>query len=363
MRGTKGQESIESGLASVERELGRVAAELTLQMPVALKPFGEALGAYVRRPGKRIRARLCLVGEGLFSNGRHSAAAVHTAMALELVHAFLLIHDDVMDQAETRRGEPALHVALRNEQGRKAGEDLAIVAGDWLYTNAMRELLRAPGLAPTARLKLADLLLDVCAMTAQGQALDIVNGNVAVDAISPDCVLETYRLKTGRYTFEAPLLSGALIARAPDERISALRDFSVSAGVAYQLVDDILGLFASDEALGKPAVSDLAEGKKTWLVVGAYARASATDRAWLAGVLARRDAGVAELERARALVRSTGILDEALSLTHRLLEAASRHLSNLPASTARRELSNVVDSIESATRALSTTCGRTARAR
>lgn len=335
----------------VEREIGRVAASVALQAPMVLKPFGETLGAYLRRPGKRVRAKLCLAGEALCTGTQNSPAAVNVAAALELIHAFLLIHDDVMDQADVRRGAPALHVSLRPDTGpqrKKVGEDLAIVAGDWLYTVALGEVLKAPGLQAQARVDIADMLLDVCAMTAQGQALDVVNGISSIESVTAARVLETYRLKTARYTFEAPLVAGAMIGESSDECLSALRAFSKSAGVAFQLVDDMLGLFASDEQLGKPAVSDLAEGKKTWVLLRAYDLVDAEDRAWLANVVAEKNAGMAELERARRLVRDCGAFDEAFGLANELLEDARRQLSSFPESPARRKLVSVVESIEAA---------------
>lgn len=359
------ESKVDQAMERVEREIGRVVASVALQVPVALKPFGETLGAYLRRPGKRVRARLCLAGEALCSSAQNSPGAVSVAAALELIHAFLLIHDDVMDQADVRRGAPALHVSLRPDRGpqrKKVGEDLAIVAGDWLYTVAMREVLNAPGLNAQARVAIADMLLDVCAMTAQGQALDVVNGISPMESVTADRVLETYRLKTARYTFEAPLIAGAMMGDPDEECLDALRAFSKSAGVAFQLVDDMLGLFASDEQLGKPAVSDLAEGKKTWILLRAYDLVGPADRAWLANLVAEKNAGAADLERARRLVRECGAFDEAFALANELLGDAHRHLSSFPESAARRKLVSIVEAIETAAGALNSSPNLSAQA-
>lgn len=354
-----------SSLEGVERELARMAASIALQAPMALKPVAEAMGAYLRRPGKRVRARLCLAGEALCGHTQRSAAAVRVAAALEAVHAFLLIHDDVMDRAEVRRGMPALHVSLRPDHGpqrEKVGEDLAIVAGDWLYTLALREVLRAPGLDAPTKVTLADTLLEICAATAQGQALDVVNGVADIEEVTAAGVLETYRLKTARYTFEAPLLAGATIGGGGPELLASLRAFSRSAGVAFQLVDDLLGLFASDAQLGKPAVSDLQEGKKTWPLLRAHALVDDAERAWLAAVVSRKDAGCPELELARALVRRSGAFDEALLQADTLLQDARRHLAPIPDSPALSQLVAVVDSIEAALSGLDATSNHPQRA-
>ena len=307
------------------------------------------LAAYVRRPGKRVRPYLCALGYELVSGGQRSPGVELFASGLELLHAFLLVHDDIIDRAVTRRGEPSLHVLLRpapspslpESERQRVGSDLGMVAGDWLYTAALEAMLQAP--LPADR-KLAALseVLGSCRETARGQFDDVAFGARPLSQVSPADVCEVYRQKTALYTFEAPLVAGALLGGASRATVEALRRYSEGAGIAYQLLDDLLGLFASEEELGKPPLADLREGKKTWPLLYAYARATPLEQVWLAELFVRGDASLADLQRVGTMVRRTGALEAALSLVGRLCDDASGALEALPVSAHRDELQAVL---------------------
>lgn len=333
-------------LARVEREIATTAAALAVQAPEALRPVAKTVAAFVTHPGRRVRARLCLAAEELVRPGVvASQGAVRLAAAIEVVHAFMLAHDDLMDCADVRRGRPSLHVALRHAgrlHAARTGNDLALVAGDWIYTQGIRLALAAP-LPAHARVRVVETLLEVFAETARGQALDAVLGEAALGDVRAEDVLEVSRAKTARYTFEAPLVAGALAAGAGEHVIAALRAFARDAGTAFQLADDMLGLYAPESETGKPATSDLVEGKKTWPIVRAFSRAGTADRAWLAERLDARDATHADLLRVRELVRSTGALADALALLDDFSNSALQHLATLPPGAPRRRIQTLFE--------------------
>ena len=313
-------------LASVEAALVGLAEAIVTRRPSPSAQASVLLSDYVRRPGKRVRPYLCALGNEL-SGGERSEAVDRFAAALEVLHAFLLVHDDIIDRASTRRGAKALHVLLRPEPSRslpeaerqRIGADLAVVAGDWLYTAAMEAMLSS-GLAPVPTLAALREVLSICRDTAEGQFDDVAHGAEPIAGVKPEAMLEVCRRKTARYTFEAPLVAGALLAGADTQTIAALRRYSDAIGIAFQLEDDLLGLFASEEETGKPALADLREGKKTWTLLTAYQAASELERAWLEELFVRKDATGRDLVRVRSIVRRTGAAEATGTLVRELCD-------------------------------------------
>jgi geranylgeranyl diphosphate synthase type I len=319
--------------ASVASALEELTVELERHTTPRFAEAAQAVASLLRRPGKRIRPYLFLVGYESATRGPRPAGVANFAAALELLHVFLLIHDDVADRAESRRGAPALQVLLRpshetlsEEERRHLGDQLAILGGDWLYTVALQQMLRAPGLDPVRVSRALDYVLETCRFTAEGQYADLSLSAESIEDVTPQDVLEVYRLKTARYTFESPLVAGALLGGAGLRTTEALARFATSAGVAFQLADDLLGLFASEEETGKPELADLREAKKTWPLLSLRAELSVPERAWLDEVLRRRQASELDLLRVRELMRRTGTLERTVSEIARLCDAASSAL-------------------------------------
>ena len=346
-------------LARVESALDGLAAGLVTPASGPSADAARALAAYVRRPGKRVRPYLCVLGHELASDTPRDGVATFAA-ALELLHAFLLVHDDIVDRATTRRGEAALHVVLRPEPSRslseaerqRLGADLALVAGDWLYTAALEAMLDAD-LDPSARHLALREVLAVCRDTARGQYDDVAFAARPLFRVTPDEVLSVYRRKTARYTFEAPLVAGALLGGASASVVESLRSFSDAAGVAFQLVDDLLALFADDDETGKPGLADLREAKKTWPLLTAFEGATALERAWLEELFIRRDAGERDLVRVRSLIRRTGAREAALGEVRRLCDEAQAALASLSSGPGIAELTAIVDWLRKQAGALS----------
>lgn len=316
----------------------------------ALDPRWGALREQVRqfalRPAKRVRPLLLLAGHALV-RGQLGApqGLLGFAAALELMHTFLLIHDDVADRALVRRGGPALHVMLG---GGKRGEDLAVVAGDHLFARAVEAMLET-GLpnAPAA----VRYLLGICRHTAAGQSLDIALSGAPLNQVTLFQVLKVAQLKTARYGFVAPLVCGALLAGADAGLIAALERVGRHAGLAFQLVDDLLGLFGDDHDIGKAGGADFYEGKRTFPVIAAWTRADGAGRARLEALWDAPNKDAEALTVARELVNAHGgraATERAIVRTHRL---AARSIAALPeAGGVRAQIAAFVDSLSRRTR-------------
>lgn len=329
--------SPEAWLDHVRSEVeGRLATLLTLpdeeRVDVRWSRALEAARGLALRPAKRLRPALVLVGWGLARDDEVPPDGVwRFAAALELLHTFLLIHDDVADRADTRRGGPALHRSLG--RGRR-GADLAIVVGDHLYARALEAMLEAelPGVAAAVR-----YYLGVCRFTAAGQFLDLALSGAALGEVTLFQTLKVALLKTARYGFAAPLVVGARLGGADERLTAALERTGRQIGLAFQLRDDLLGLFGAPALTGKPT-ADWLTGKPTFPVIAAYTRAPLAVRQELDAL---RDAAAHDGEaRARAcdLIEAHGGRAAAEHAVIRATRAARRNAGALPAAAASRAL-------------------------
>jgi len=265
------------------------------------------LRLFVRSGGKRLRPAFvhwAFVGAG----GTDLALSTGGGAACELLHAFALLHDDVMDGSERRRGEPAIHRVYRERhadagwrgESRRFGEGVAILIGDLAFVYADRMLAAAPR---EARAVWDDLRTEINI----GQYLDVIGsarGDVDIDAARR---IATY--KSAKYTVERPLHLGAALAGRFDELAGPLSAYGLPLGEAFQLRDDLLGVFGDAAATGKPVGDDLREGKPTVLLALAHQRA---DRAQLRVLnqVGRPDLTDAEIAELQDVVRATGAIGE-----------------------------------------------------
>ena len=290
---------------------------------------------YSLRPAKRLRPALLAAGYGLARGGFATSAGApegfwHFAAGFELLHTFMLIHDDVADQAQLRRGAKALHRLLG--PGR-VGEDLAIVVGDHLFARAIEAMLES-GLPGSVRA--VQEYLGVCRHTAAGQFLDLDLTRAPLGEVTLFQALKVAHLKTARYGFVAPLLCGARLGGGDVRLLTILERVGRHVGVAYQLRDDVIGLFGDNAVSGKSCDSDFAQGKRTFPVLAAYTRAPESvrprfDALWSGAV----EDGIHE---ARALVKAHGGLEATERLIARATRWAGKALEGLPAENPLRDL-------------------------
>jgi geranylgeranyl diphosphate synthase type II len=275
--------------------------------------------------GKRIRPLLVLLSAEAV--GGQVAAAVPAAVAVELLHTFTLVHDDIMDHDDTRRGRPTVHV--------KWDVGTAILAGDGLVGLSYRALLSPPlpHLAEMARV-FTQGIVEVC----EGQALD--KEFESRPAVSMDDYLLMVRKKTACLLATSCELGG-LAGGGSKTEVAALREYGTHLGIAFQVQDDLLDLLSPAAVSGKPRGSDLTQGKKTFLVVAAQPLMSSEQREWLMAHFGRPLTGE-ELDRVEELFRRLGVIAQAEALVPAELQAAREALSSLrpcPAVEALAELS------------------------
>jgi geranylgeranyl diphosphate synthase, type I len=316
-------------LPSVEKELKTSYARIGKQAPREVLPYLEVNREFTLRGGKRFRATLVLAGYFL-ATGRNPRPALPAAAAVEHFQSWMLIHDDIIDHAEERRGGPTVHRALAqmHRRGRWEGssEDygtgIGITLGDLEEPFTVEAILATPA-APEARLAALGEYARMTRLTAFGQLLDIRNGALDPGAVREQDVLDVHRFKSAIYTVVSPLKIGALLGGSSLPRLHDLETFGTNIGIAFQLRDDVLGAgFDADES-GKSS-NDLIEGKRTLLVVRAWSNGSEADRSRLARVLGNAQATPEDVERARSVIRETGSLDYSEQRIEELTRAALR---------------------------------------
>ena len=318
-------------IPAVEQELRRAYARERRIAPGPLRPYLDVNREFSLRGGKRFRALLVLAGYHI-ATGRPPTPVVRAAAAMEHFQSWMLIHDDIIDHAEERRGGPAVHRALAAAHARERfegrsddyGTGIGITLGDLEepFTVAAILSVRAPA---RARLAALDAYVTMTRQTAYGQLLDIRNGNLPVGSVSESDVLTVHRLKSAVYTVAAPLALGALLAGRSSAWLRDLDAVGLDLGIAFQLRDDVLGAGFDAEASGKSS-NDLVEGKRTLLVVRAWARGRERDRDMLRRVLGQPGATAQDIERARAVIRDTGSLEYSERRIRALTERALRRL-------------------------------------
>ena len=297
--------------ASIEDFLGASEASLA-----DAAPLYDEIRRMLAAGGKRIRPLFCYWGyRG--AGGVHDERIVRAAGALELLHTFALVHDDIMDAADERRGEKTVHHLHGVPVALLVGDLALVLADDVLITAGFGGAELLAGLQAYGRMR-----REVIA----GQYLDVQ----ADAATSVATARRIATLKSGRYSVQEPLVIGAALAGANDELMSALAAFGEPVGEAFQLRDDLLGSFGERSVVGKPTDSDIREGKRNILFAEAAARLDGSEREFFlsrwGGGSELSDEDVTQL---RALLESSGARAEIERLVYDLTSTARNLLKNL----------------------------------
>lgn len=298
-------------LVAVEQELGRDAASTVSTIT--------EIAEYLREGGgKRIRPSMLLLSSHAL--GYEGANAIRMGAVVEMVHAATLVHDDIIDEADTRRGRPSPNTVWGNEK--------CVLAGDWLYMQAFRIALEEKDL------RVLDLLIGLTQQMVEGELLQIQKlGKAVSEAEYYDLI---YR-KTA-CLFSVSMQLGALLASASPEQEEALAVYGRSVGLAFQIVDDVLDLTATEEVLGKPVANDLREGKATLAVIHSIDHGTARDRQAIHRVLEDRSFERVSLEELKTILKRNGSIDYAMDIADRYAEQAREALEILPENEYRRAL-------------------------
>lgn len=335
--------------ASVEDDLFRFLAEQREETEPRAPGVGEVfeeLERVITSGGKRLRPVYCLLGHRA-AGGRLGPEVIRAAASLELLHTFAIVHDDVMDGSATRRGAPATwaHLAdLHRDEGMRGSPETfglsgAILTGDLALILADRAFLGA-GLAPAALLPALARYNRMRVEVVAGQYLDVAAAHRGEGA-EPEA-RRIAGLKSGNYTVEGPLQIGAILAGGSDGLLGALSAYGMPLGEAFQLRDDVLGVFGDPALTGKPRDSDLREGKRTVLIARALQTAGPDDARFVLERLGAADLDEADVERIRGIIESSG----ALEATGRLIgELAGEARAALAAAALPEDVRRLLDEL------------------
>lgn len=276
--------------------------------PVLLRHIRE----FLLRKGKRIRPCLFVIGYLSFSK-KTPPGLYRSAVSLELLHDFMLVHDDIIDKSDIRRGKPSMHAMLNNFLSRYrkikfSGQDLTIVIGDVIYALALDAFLAIKE-DPRRKEEALKKLIAAALATGSGEFIELLYAATAIERIKKADIYKIYDLKTANYTFASPLAIGATLAGADKRELFRLFNCGIYIGRAFQIRDDIIGMFNKEKETGKSNLSDLREAKKTLLVWYAYRNAGRKERIAVRRLLSGNNAGQKELLRMRRILLGCGALD------------------------------------------------------
>ena len=302
---------------AVDVELHRFLDERFKAVPDAADLIDE-IARVVSAGGKRLRPAFCYWGFRA-AGGRHGPEIVRAAASLELLHTFAIVHDDIMDDSDERRGEPTVHVRHGLGFALLTG-DLALVLADALFFSA--------GFAPSVALQAFGAYSLMRQEVIAGQHLDVKHAERA--EISEHEARHIAVLKSGRYSIEKPLVIGALLADAPGGLVAGLSAFGDPLGEAFQLRDDLLGSFGDRSSLGKPVDSDIREGKRNVLYAATARLLTGRDREFFVSRWGGGDSLTGDdVQQLRDLVEGSGARAVAEEMLRARAEEAARAILGL----------------------------------
>ena len=309
-------ELLREDLAAIEREFGRD----TVSQVRVITDIGEYLRA---GGGKRIRPALLLLSSKLFGDGQRGA--VQLGAVVEIIHTATLVHDDIIDEAQTRRGRAAANTQWGNSK--------CVLAGDWLYMQAFKIAVQQ------RNFRVLDVFIELTQMMVEGELLQM---ETLGRLIPLDEHFDLIYRKTA-CLFSTCMRLGAILGGATAEQEEKLALYGRSTGMAFQIVDDVLDLTASEDILGKPVGSDLREGKVTMAVIHALERCTLEEREQIQTVLDERAFGSVSHQQILDILNRYGSLDAALARASQFAEEARRAICSFPDSEIKRALLWVPD--------------------
>jgi len=310
----------------VRDDLALVEDELARQSDTAFPAVSEIAAYLLGGGGKRLRPALLLLSANYA--GRRDNSAIRLAAVVELLHSATLIHDDVIDSAGTRRGRPSANARWGNHR--------SVLTGDWLYMQSFQMALEE------RNFRILDILIDLTQKMVEGELIQLEKIG-RIDVTQEDALrLATYKTAC---LFSGCARLGAVLGRLEGEEEETLADYGKYAGLAFQLVDDLLDFTASAQQLGKPVLSDLKEGKVTLPLIYAMENGHREARELVARVLAEKEFDSVRPETIVSLVHDSGALDRARCLAQDYAHRAKACLNGHRDSEYARALATLPDFI------------------
>jgi octaprenyl-diphosphate synthase len=311
---------VDLGAADMDGVNALISARM--QSPVAVIP---ALADHlINAGGKRLRPLLTVAAARLA--GSTTDGCLKLAAAVEFIHTATLLHDDVIDSSQLRRGKVAAHLIW--------GAPSSVLVGDYLFARAFELMVEA------GSLRALDILAKAAGVISEGEVLQLTRAHDL--NLSKDIYLEIIRAKTAEL-FAAAAEAGAVSAGASEEQTRAMRSYGMNLGLAFQLSDDALDYGGTTEALGKNAGDDFREGKATLPLLLAIAATGAQEAAFWERTIGRREQDDADFLRARELIKVTGAGQATLDMAHDFAAEAKEALSCMPAGDWRLALEELAD--------------------
>lgn len=293
------------------------------------KTLKAAMAHYPAAGGKRLRPVLATIASEAV--GGKPESAIPFGVALEIVHNFTLVHDDVMDEDDTRRGIKTVHSTY--------GIPEAILSGDALFARAFEVVLDSE-VDDTDLVRLVDILARSVRLLAEGQQMDM--DFERAKKVSANDYMKMVEYKTA-VLYSAAARGGAIVGRGTDVQEEALAEYGRLMGLGFQIWDDVLDLRSDRETFGKPVLNDIRNGKKTLIVVHALEDLKGPDRAEFLAILGKKDATPGELMKARDILESVGAIDYATKVADELIKEAKKALKVVKNPIHKKALSEFAD--------------------
>jgi octaprenyl-diphosphate synthase len=310
---------LKADLVEVEKEIG-LESVASVEAVTTISLYLQSSG------GKRLRPSLLLLCSRIV--GGSGKSAIRMAAVVEILHAATLVHDDVIDMAQTRRGRPSANVQW--------GNHTCVLAGDWLYVQAFQIALRE------RNFHILDLLIGLTQLMVEGELIQLERIG-KIDITEADCMEIVDRKTAGLFSVCAKL--GAAAAGADSAIEERLGEFAWNLGMAFQLIDDLLDFTASEKTLGKPVGNDLREGKITLPMVYALEQASLEERRQVETVLREQSYEAASVQQVRAMIRKYGAVERVRERAQHFTDKARQLIGEFPESPYQSALAAVTNLI------------------
>ena len=307
-----------------------------------LDPVAQGIEKFLLEGGKRLRPLFAYVGY-LATGGKASSEVVRAISSLELIHVCALIHDDVMDGSDTRRGAPSIHKLfeamhqkeLLQGSASKFGIAAAILIGD-LALVWSAQMLHNSGIQNQDLINVLPFYDEMRVELMAGQYLDVYEQSLASQSIERS--LKVARYKSGKYTIERPLHFGASLGGASEDLLAAFTKYGIPLGEAFQLRDDLLGVFGDPKVTGKPSGDDLREGKRTALIAATMDRATESQLKFLSKYFGDPNLSEDRINQIQEIIIDSGAQSHIESMIEQLAQSALTALTFEGVSSIGREL-------------------------
>jgi len=338
------ENSLKSFLASFEPYATRYFArkiESCEKYPLLIHQFYKDLSDFTVG-GKKLRAYLVWLGYRLWKVTKRQRNKVGEgikeilpiALAYELLHSFLLIHDDIIDQSDSRRGKLTIHKRYEKFFGKHYGLSQAIILGDIACFEAF-SLVANSDFSESQKVDCQKKLIFTLLETGYGEALDI---EYSYREATFEAIWQMMQAKTAKYSFVGPLTLGATLSEASKSQLGSLDKFGLLVGTAFQLQDDFLGVFGNEKILGKSILSDMREGKNTILIYKTREIITSQDKRELERLWAKKDAKMADLKKIRQIIISSGAFDWNQAQKKKLVGEAKVHIQKITEELSLRQI-------------------------